>query len=150
MLLSGDHVLPTITPHIWGIGAGVDPLQRFFDSLARMHELDGVTMVLPAHGQPFNDLDGRVDAIRDHHLERLDKLRQAGRDLDGGTVEEFSQRLFAERRGVRWPRARPTPTSSTCASRTRPSGGKRTISSAIAWVRKPSKTDARRAKRKEK
>ena len=53
--------------------------------------------MLPAHGQPFTDLDGRVDAIRDHHLERLDKLRNAGRDLDGGTVEEFSQRLFPER-----------------------------------------------------
>ena len=97
VLLSGDHVLPTITPHIGGIGTGVDPLQQFLDSLARMHELQGVATVLPAHGQPFTDLHGRVDAIRDHHLERLDKLRQAGRDLDGGTVEEFSQRLFAER-----------------------------------------------------
>jgi glyoxylase-like metal-dependent hydrolase (beta-lactamase superfamily II) len=97
VLLSGDHVLPTITPHIGGIGTGVDPLQRFLDSLARMHELEGVSTVLPAHGQPFTDLDGRVDAIRDHHLERLETLRKAGRDLDGGTVEDFSQRLFPER-----------------------------------------------------
>ena len=97
VLLSGDHVLPTITPHIGGIGTGVDPLQRFLDSLARMHELRGVAIVLPAHGQPFTDLDGRVDTIRDHHLERLDKLRMAGRDLDGGTVEEFSHELFPER-----------------------------------------------------
>ncbi len=96
-LLSGDHVLPTITPHIGGIGTGRDPLQRFLDSLARMHELDGVSVVLPAHGLPFTDLSGRVDAIRDHHLGRLDKLREAGRTLDGGTVEDFSQRLFPER-----------------------------------------------------
>ena len=97
VLLSGDHVLPTITPHIGGIGTGKDPLQSFLDSLARMHDLEGVEHVLPAHGQPFTDLDGRVHAIRDHHLERLVKLREAGRDLDGGTVEEYSQRLFPER-----------------------------------------------------
>jgi len=97
VVLSGDHVLPTITPHIGGIGTGVDPLQRFFDSLARMHDLDGVTTVLPAHGHPFTDLDGRVDAIRDHHLGRLEKLRAAGPDLDGGTVEEFSHQIFPER-----------------------------------------------------
>ena len=97
VLLSGDHVLPTITPHIGGIGTGVDPLQSFLDSLADMHQLDGVTTVLPAHGQPFTDLGGRVDAIRDHHLERLEKLREVGRDLDGDTVEAYSQRLFRER-----------------------------------------------------
>ena len=97
VLLSGDHVLPTITPHIGGIGTGIDPLQQFLDSLLRMHELTDVATVLPAHGHPFTDLDGRVDSIRDHHLERLDKLRAAGRDLDGGTVEDFSHQIFPER-----------------------------------------------------
>ena len=97
VVLSGDHVLPTITPHIGGIGTGVDPLQRFFDSLDRMHRLDGVRIVLPAHGHPFTDLDGRVDAIHDHHIGRLDKLRNAGRELDGGTVEDYSHLLFPER-----------------------------------------------------
>lgn len=97
VVLSGDHVLPTITPHIGGIGTGSDPLQQFFDSLERMHELDEVRVVLPAHGHPFTDLDGRVDAIRDHHIERLAKLRTAGTELDGGTVEDYSHELFPER-----------------------------------------------------
>ena len=30
ILLSGDHVLPTITPHISGVDAGPDPLTAFF------------------------------------------------------------------------------------------------------------------------
>jgi len=94
VLLSGDHVLPTITPHISGIGAGSDPLARFFGSLERMHTLDGVTTVLPAHGHPFTDLVGRVDAIRDHHHQRLDTLRRASASLGPATVADLSHELF--------------------------------------------------------
>ena len=75
VLLSGDHVLPTITPHINGIGTSEDPLAQFFASLDRMTELEGVTIVLPAHGHPFTDVADRAKAIRRHHEERLDKLR---------------------------------------------------------------------------
>ena len=47
LLLSGDHVLPTITPHINGIGPMDDPLATFFRSLERMQELPGVTNAVP-------------------------------------------------------------------------------------------------------
>lgn len=97
VLLSGDHVLPTITPHISGVGSGADPLAGFFASLERMHGLEGVTVVLPAHGHPFTDLDGRVDAIRDHHLERLEVLRRASAELGPASVVELSHRLFKPR-----------------------------------------------------
>jgi glyoxylase-like metal-dependent hydrolase (beta-lactamase superfamily II) len=97
LLLSGDHVLPTITPHINGIGPMDDPLATFFRSLERMKELSGLTNVLPAHGHPFTDVAGRVDAILSHHEERLETIRKAGDDLGEGTVESFMQRLFKER-----------------------------------------------------
>jgi glyoxylase-like metal-dependent hydrolase (beta-lactamase superfamily II) len=98
VLLSGDHVLPTITPHISGIGTSEDPLAQFFASLDRMAELEGVTIVLPAHGHPFTDVAGRAKAIRRHHEERLDKLRAASIEIGGfATVPELSQHLFAER-----------------------------------------------------
>jgi glyoxylase-like metal-dependent hydrolase (beta-lactamase superfamily II) len=97
VLLSGDHVLPTITPHISGIDAGPDPLTEFFASLERMHELDGVRHVLPAHGHPFTDLDARVKDIRRHHEERLDRLRLAIAAADEGSVETLSQQLFKPR-----------------------------------------------------
>lgn len=97
VLLSGDHVLPTITPHIGGVGGGPDPLRRFFDSLERMHAFDGVKHVLPAHGHPFTDLGGRADAIRRHHNERLDKLRKAMHELGPSDVTALSHQLFAER-----------------------------------------------------
>jgi glyoxylase-like metal-dependent hydrolase (beta-lactamase superfamily II) len=98
VLLSGDHVLPTITPHISGLTPGADPLQSFFDSLDRMHTLDGARMVLPAHGHPFTDLSNRVDAIKAHHAERLDRLRTASIDLGRpATVPELSTFLFSPR-----------------------------------------------------
>ena len=97
LLLSGDHVLPTITPHIGGIGPMDDPLATFFRSLERMKELPGVSNVLPAHGHPFTDVGGRVDAILGHHEDRLETIRDAGDDLGEGTVESYMRRLFKER-----------------------------------------------------
>jgi glyoxylase-like metal-dependent hydrolase (beta-lactamase superfamily II) len=98
VFLSGDHVLPTITPHISGIGPTDDPLAEFFRSLDRMTTIDGVEHVLPAHGHPFHDLAGRADAIKHHHEERLDRLRGASAELDrSASVNELSQHLFSPR-----------------------------------------------------
>ena len=98
VLLSGDHVLPTITPHISGMGTGRDPLLAFFGSLDRVAALPAGTTTLPAHGHPFTDLHTRVDDIKRHHDERLDRLRAALRDTGaaGATVAELSHELFRE------------------------------------------------------
>ncbi len=97
VFLAGDHVLPTITPHISGLTSSPDPLASFFYSLDRVGEIQGVKQVLPAHGHPFRDLHGRCDAIKRHHYERLDKIREISRELGPTTVEEISKRLFKER-----------------------------------------------------
>jgi glyoxylase-like metal-dependent hydrolase (beta-lactamase superfamily II) len=97
ILMSGDHVLPTITPHISGIGVTIDPLTDFFHSLERVGELDGVTAVLPAHGLEFTDLAGRAEAIRKHHEERLDLLRAAADEFGWATVPQYSTKLFPPR-----------------------------------------------------
>lgn len=97
VLLSGDHVLPTITPHIGGATTG-DPLEDFFASLVSIGETEHVNTVLPAHGHPFDDLPGRVKSIHEHHLERLETLRGISTELDGwASVVDFSQKLFRER-----------------------------------------------------
>jgi glyoxylase-like metal-dependent hydrolase (beta-lactamase superfamily II) len=97
ILISGDHVLPTITPHISGVGPIVDPLDAFFRSLDKVGELDGITQVLPAHGLPFDDLGGRAGAIRRHHEDRLQLLRDASADWGWGTVPDYTRKLFPER-----------------------------------------------------
>lgn len=92
--ISGDHVLPTITPHISGLVRAPDPLKLYFDSLERMVSLEDIRTVLPAHGLPFANLAERARDIQAHHDERLELLRTAAADLGEATVEEFSQRLF--------------------------------------------------------
>ena len=71
ILFSGDHVLPRITSNV-GLYpySRDDPLGDFLDALRAVRSLP-VTRVLPAHGDPFDDLPGRVDAILAHHEERL-------------------------------------------------------------------------------
>jgi len=97
VMISGDHVLPTITPHISGLGFTPDPLAEFFTSLDRMQSFDGVKTVLPAHGLEFADLTGRAESIKLHHHERLDILRQSGERLGQGTVEAYMKELFQPR-----------------------------------------------------
>jgi glyoxylase-like metal-dependent hydrolase (beta-lactamase superfamily II) len=97
IFLAGDHVLPTITPHIAGVSTSPDPLASFFYSLDRVGEIAGVEQVLPAHGHPFDDLRERTQAIKRHHYDRLDKVKEIGRELGPATVEAFSQRLFKPR-----------------------------------------------------
>lgn len=94
VVLAGDHVLPTITPHIAGIGGGRDPLASFVASLDRMASLDPVAVVLPAHGQPFHDLAARVGEIKAHHEGRLDRLREISAALGPATVADLSHELF--------------------------------------------------------
>jgi glyoxylase-like metal-dependent hydrolase (beta-lactamase superfamily II) len=98
VLLSGDHVLPTITPHIAGIGTQDDPLREFFASLDKVATLPGVCHVLPAHGTPFAGLADRVAHIKVHHEERLERLRAASADYGRpATVNELMRHLFSER-----------------------------------------------------
>lgn len=95
-LLSGDHVLPTITPHISGLHAN-DTLAEFFDALDTVAAIEGVTTVLPAHGHPFSDLQGRAAAIRQHHEERLELLVSIATQIGEADVEAFSHQLFQPR-----------------------------------------------------
>ena len=97
ILLSGDHVLPSITPHISGTGAHADPLKLYMEALDQVAALEHVSRVLPAHGHPFDNLAERTQAIKRHHIERLDHTKQIGAELGAASVEAYSQRLFPER-----------------------------------------------------
>lgn len=99
LMLSGDHVLPTITPHISGVSNEADPLLGFFRSLDKIASFGSqVRLSLPAHGRPFTTLAERCAHIKAHHEERLDKLRTVAGDFDKPTtVMEFSTHLFSPR-----------------------------------------------------
>jgi glyoxylase-like metal-dependent hydrolase (beta-lactamase superfamily II) len=97
LFLSGDHVLPSITPHISGLTLNKDPLDTFFASLDQVAAIPDVKLALPAHGHPFDDLAGRCQAIKQHHYDRLDTVKRIGRELGPANVHAYMQRLFKER-----------------------------------------------------
>jgi glyoxylase-like metal-dependent hydrolase (beta-lactamase superfamily II) len=73
LLLSGDHVLPRISPNI-AVHAQqvVNPLADFLESLHGIRDLD-VDEVLPAHEWRFRPLRARADELIAHHRRRLDE-----------------------------------------------------------------------------
>lgn len=99
LLISGDHVLPSITPHISGVAHAADPLATFFGSLDKVAAYgDDITLALPAHGHPFGNVAARAMDIKEHHVGRLQRLRDA--IVDEGhplTVPELSTHLFSQR-----------------------------------------------------
>jgi glyoxylase-like metal-dependent hydrolase (beta-lactamase superfamily II) len=95
--MSGDHVLPSITPHIGGVSYLPDPLKSFFYSLDRVGEIQNVNLALPAHGHPFTNLKERAQSIKAHHHERLEEIGKIARELGRSDVNAFMKRLFRER-----------------------------------------------------
>src|SRR5262249_26070523 len=57
-------------------------------------DLPGVRLGLPAHGHPFDDVPGRVEAIKRHHHERMELLGAASAALGPASVQELSHELF--------------------------------------------------------
>lgn len=74
LLIAGDHVLPRISPNVGAdhLVEG-DPLSDYLASLRKIRGLP-VDLVLPSHGEPFEDLAGRIDDLLQHHAERNDVL----------------------------------------------------------------------------
>jgi glyoxylase-like metal-dependent hydrolase (beta-lactamase superfamily II) len=74
VLLSGDHVLPRITPsvglHVRSTG---NPLADYLDSLKLIGKLEA-ELVLPGHGDPFVGLPERTGELLAHHQRRLDEI----------------------------------------------------------------------------
>lgn len=75
LLLSGDQILPTISTVIrFPTSAEDNPLEQYLASLRVIQQLKPVK-VMPAHGEPFDDLDARVDQLFKHHEERLGLIK---------------------------------------------------------------------------
>jgi glyoxylase-like metal-dependent hydrolase (beta-lactamase superfamily II) len=94
LLLTGDHVLPTISPNVglWP-GSEHDPLGDYLRSLQRLRGLS-VKRVLPAHEYDFEDLEARLDGLEVHHEQRLQEVIDA---MEAGATTGFEVA-----RGIKW------------------------------------------------
>ncbi|MER6978900.1 MBL fold metallo-hydrolase [Streptomyces carpinensis] len=77
LMLTGDHVLPRITPNVPPPpDETADPLGDFLRSLDRLRGR-GASEVLPAHERRFTDLEGRLDDLHRHHDKRFAEVLAA-------------------------------------------------------------------------
>jgi glyoxylase-like metal-dependent hydrolase (beta-lactamase superfamily II) len=100
--IAGDHILPAITPNI-GLfpNSRSDPLGDYYASLQRVRDLPA-RIVAPGHGLPFSGpgltLAERVDALREHHIERSAAIAALVEAAPAGqAANEIASALFGER-----------------------------------------------------
>lgn len=77
VLISGDHVLPIISPNI-GVHStepNANTLAQYLNTLPQFYSIDDEALVLPAHKQPFYGLHCRVKELLEHHHKHLDNLK---------------------------------------------------------------------------
>ena len=98
LLLTGDHILPRITPNVSSYDMTSNPLKDYLASLACLRGIQP-REVLPAHEYRFTDLDSRLDDLTEHHAERLTEAKDilAGAGSGGLTAWQIAT-------GVTWSR----------------------------------------------
>ncbi len=97
LLISGDHVLPRITPNISVHSQQVsNPLGDYLESLVKLGSLD-TEEVLPAHEYRFSDLNQRLEEIIAHHAARLEEIEQVIRENPGSTAWDITLKLHWSR-----------------------------------------------------
>ncbi len=76
VLISGDHILPGVTPPVtFQRGFDPDPMRSYLASLQAIRMLEP-ELLLPGHGAPITDAVGRIDAIARNKVRRLDRVRR--------------------------------------------------------------------------
>jgi glyoxylase-like metal-dependent hydrolase (beta-lactamase superfamily II) len=94
LLVSGDHLLGSITPHVDLGDEGEDPLKEFLDSHRRLEDLDP-RLVLPGHGRAFDDGAERARTLIRHHDRRLGSILQVIR-RQPRSASEIAQEIFTD------------------------------------------------------
>ncbi len=97
IFLAADHVLPRITPNIglYSDRERKNPLDDYLNSLNKVAKWP-VSKVLPGHGEPFTDLEGRVGEIIAHHAVRLQQILDL-LALEPQHANQLTNQLFQQR-----------------------------------------------------
>jgi len=96
LMLSGDHVLPRITPNISVNPQAENPLVDYLASLDKVAEFE-TDEVLPAHEHRFVGLQARVNELKAHHEERFGEVIDA--------IESGSNTAWDITARMRWSRS---------------------------------------------
>lgn len=94
ILISGDHVLPEISPNIgvYSTEPNANTLKQYLTTLPQFIQLPEDALVLPSHKLPFYGLHIRVNQLIEHHIGHLSNLREFCKT--GKTIKECLPVLF--------------------------------------------------------
>lgn len=94
VLISGDHVLPDISPNIgvYSTEPNANSLAQYLTTLPQFLLLSKSALVLPSHKQPFHGLHTRVNELIEHHQQHLSQLREFCQQ--GKTINDCLPLLF--------------------------------------------------------
>ncbi|WP_189331098.1 MBL fold metallo-hydrolase [Actinoplanes ianthinogenes] len=92
VLLTGDHLLPRISPNIGLQRPGSSPLESFLESLDRVAAHDELE-AFPAHEYRFRGIAARARQLRVHHEERCDEIVAAVQRLERPTIWQLAASL---------------------------------------------------------
>lgn len=103
VLVSGDHLLPRITPNPVlepdnVTGERRRSLVEYLDSLDRFVALDP-TVILPGHGPAFHDVGALVATMRVHHDRRAERVLELVRELGEPTPFDLATAMFPSLEG---------------------------------------------------
>lgn len=73
LLISGDHILETITPNVGFWPEVEDPLGIYIQNLLKTSYLK-VELILPGHGRPFSNHKARLEELFLHHKKRCEEV----------------------------------------------------------------------------
>ncbi len=98
-LISGDHLLASITPNPFIEAAETElgrrrSLVEYLASLGRFEFLDP-DLVLPGHGPAFTDVPQLAARLRGHHDERAAAILDLIAERPGSTIFEIAERFFS-------------------------------------------------------
>jgi len=92
-VLTGDHVLPGITPNISSHpGQGPSMLARYLDSLRRIAGYDDHD-ALPAHQYRFRGIAARSDQLIEHHRQRCAEILAVVVEIGEPTMWQLAEQL---------------------------------------------------------
>lgn len=99
LMFTGDHVLFDITPNINVAPEGMDSLGNYMQSLEKVAHIP-VKIALPGHRQIGGDFSGRVRALYQHHMDRLQEAENIVRAHPGisayGTAQHMTWSIVAK------------------------------------------------------
>lgn len=99
VILSGDHILPDITPHQAPERLSLNMgLGHYLDSLEKTRRwANGLQCVIGGHGEPMHDLNKRIGEIEESHRHRLGEILSFMDEPK--TLAEISTALFPDVEG---------------------------------------------------